>query len=69
MSHYHTGTMTRRSWGLSGVHPERIFRDQSSGKTELKMVMIFVYPSEAWIVGYSLTLRVPPGLAFITLSF
>lgn len=73
VSHYHTGTMTRRSWGLSGVHPEESLEINPLDAEKLGIEDgddIRVSSRRGSLVTKAqLTLRVPPGLAFITFHF
>lgn len=73
VAHYHTGTMTRRSWGLAGTHPA-----ESLEINPLDAAKIGVLDGEAITVTTrrgsiettaQVTTRVPPGLTFITFHF
>ncbi len=73
VAHYHTGTMTRRSWGLNGTHPKEAleinpFDAAALGLEDGDAIRVTsrrgVVDTEAQI-----TDRVPPGLTFITFHF
>jgi formate dehydrogenase major subunit len=72
-AHYHTGTMTRRSWGLNGAHP-----DESLEINPVDAETLGIEDGEdirvssrrgSLITRAQVTNRVPPGLTFITFHF
>jgi formate dehydrogenase major subunit len=73
VAHYHTGTMTRRSWGLNGAHPEESLEMNPVDAEKLGIEegdAIRVSSRRGSLVTKAqITLRVPPGLTFITFHF
>ncbi|MDF2569179.1 MAG: formate dehydrogenase, alpha subunit [Sporomusa sp.] len=72
-AHYHTGTMTRRSWGLNGAHPEESLEINPVDATKLGIVdgeNIRVSTRRGSLITKAqVTTRVSPGLTFITFHF
>lgn len=73
VAHYHTGSMTRRSWGLNGAHPEESLEINPVDAEKLGIDEgdeICVSSRRGSLVTKAqVTLRVPPGLTFITFHF
>lgn len=73
VAHYHTGTMTRRSWGLNGAHPEESLEINPVDAEKLGVEDgedIRVSSRRGSLVTKAqVTSRVPPGLTFITFHF
>lgn len=73
VAHYHTGTMTRKSWGLNGTHPEEKLeinpedakllgvKDGDSVKVTSRRGTL--------VTSIQVTPRVPVGLTFMTFHF
>lgn len=73
VAHYHTGTMTRKSWGLNGTHPEeRIEINPEDAKLlcirEGDKVRV-TSRRGSLVTGVQITTRVPKGLTFMTFHF
>lgn len=73
VAHYHTGTMTRRSWGLHGAHPEEALeihpRDAEKLGIEEGDAIRVSSRRGSLVTKAQVTSRVPPGLTFITFHF
>jgi formate dehydrogenase alpha subunit len=73
VAHYHTGSMTRRSWGLHGTHPEGFLEISPEDAQMLKIDdedVIKVTSRRGTITTKAqVTTRVPKGLTFITFHF
>jgi len=73
VAHYHTGTMTRKSWGLNGTHPEeRLELNPEDAKA------LGIHDGDrvkvtsrrgSLTTGVQVTPRVPQGLTFMTFHF
>lgn len=73
VAHYHTGTMTRRCWGLNGAHPEESLEinPEDAEKLNIKDGDEITVTSRrgSLITKAQVTTRVPKGLTFITFHF
>lgn len=72
-AHYHTGTMTRHSWGLKMVHPEEAIEinpvdAEKLGIVQEEMVKVATRRGELTVKA-KVTTRVPVGTTFITFHF
>ena len=72
-AHYHTGTMTRRSWGLNGAHPEESLEinpvdAKKLGIEDSDKVRVTTRRGSL-VTNAQVTTRVPEGLTFITFHF
>ncbi len=72
-AHYHTGTMTRRSWGLNGAHPEESLEinpvdAENLGIKDGEPVRVTTRRGSL-VTKAQVTTRVSPGLTFITFHF
>lgn len=72
-AHYHTGTMTRHSWGLHGVHPEESLEINPIDAEKLGIkdgdnIKVTTRRGEV-ITKAQITTRVPAGTTFITFHF
>jgi formate dehydrogenase major subunit len=72
-AHYHTGSMTRRSWGLNGAHPEESLEmnpvdAKNLGIEDGDSIRVATRRGEL-VTKAQLTTRVPKGLTFITFHF
>jgi len=73
VAHYHTGTMTRRCWGLNGTHPEESLEINPKDAERLNIEdgdEISVKTRRGSLITKAqVTNRVPEGLTFITFHF
>ena len=73
VAHYHTGTMTRRCWGLNGTHPEESIEinpvDAANLNIEDGDEVSVTTRRGSLITKAQVTTRVPEGLTFITFHF
>lgn len=73
VAHYHTGTMTRRSWGLNGAHPEESLEINPQDAEKLNIEdgdeISVTTRRGSLITKAQVTTRVPQGLTFITFHF
>lgn len=73
VAHYHTGTMTRRSWGLNGVEPEGFLEINPEDAKNLNIEdgdeITAATRRGSLITKALVTTRVPVGLTFITFHF
>ncbi|MGK0466964.1 MAG: formate dehydrogenase major subunit [Clostridium sp.] len=73
VAHYHTGTMTRRSWGLNGAHPEESLEINPKDAKKLDIAdgdeIRVTTRRGSLITKAQVTTRVPIGLTFITFHF
>lgn len=72
-AHYHTGTMTRHSWGLDGVHPEDALEinpvdAQRLGIADGEKIKVTTRRGEV-ITKANITTKVPVGTTFFTFHF
>lgn len=73
VAHYHTGTMTRKCWGLNGTHPEEKLElnpadAEALGIQEGDRIKV-TSRRGSLITGVQITTRVPAGLTFMTFHF
>jgi formate dehydrogenase major subunit len=73
VAHYHTGTMTRKSWGLNGTHPEERLEINPEdakllGIRDGNKVRV-TSRRGSLVTGVQVTPRVPKGLTFMTFHF
>jgi formate dehydrogenase major subunit len=73
VAHYHTGTMTRKSWGLNGTHPEEKLElnpedAKSLGIKDGNKIKV-TSRRGSLVTGVQITTRVPKGLTFMTFHF
>jgi formate dehydrogenase major subunit len=73
VAHYHTGTMTRRCWGLNGLSPEESLEINPADAEELGLehgdpIVVTTRRGEVRTKA-QVTPRVPKGLTFITFHF
>ena len=73
VAHYHTGTMTRRCFGLDGVAPEELAEvhpDDAAryGVTDGEQMTVRTRRGQV-TVRAAVTRRVPPGMVFMTFHF
>jgi len=73
VAHYHTGTMTRRCWGLDGAHPEESLEINPEDAENLNIKdgdeISVTTRRGSLITKAQVTTRVPKGLTFITFHF
>jgi formate dehydrogenase major subunit len=73
VAHYHTGTMTRRCWGLNGAHPEESLEINPKDAEKLNIEdgdeISVTTRRGSLITKAQVTTRVPEGLTFITFHF
>ncbi|OAA90479.1 Formate dehydrogenase H [Clostridium ljungdahlii] len=73
VAHYHTGSMTRRSWGLNGVEPEGFLEINPTDAKNLNIEdgdeISASTRRGSLITKAQVTTRVPEGLTFITFHF
>lgn len=73
VTHYHTGTMTRRSWGLNGADPEGFLEINPKDAEKLNIKdgdeVTATTRRGSLITKAQVTTRVPEGLTFITFHF
>lgn len=73
VAHYHTGTMTRRCWGLNGAEPEGFLevnpKDAENLNIEDGDEISVTTRRGSLITKAQVTTRVPQGLTFITFHF
>ena len=73
VTHYHTGTMTRRCWGLNGADPEGFMEINPTDAKNLNIEdgdeISATTRRGSLITKAQVTTRVPEGLTFITFHF
>lgn len=71
--HFHTGTMTRRSWGLNEICPEGFVEINPDDADKLQIPdgsMVKIVSRRGWVItGARVTEVVPPGTVFMPFHF